>query len=810
MPTEYRRLAQSIEDPEEGEAGPSVAQAATRSEPSIRSPISPGRLTVNLAALDSGFKRWTDSISQKIKRKRKSVTDGSEKKEIAFSVFGPVGVAEWKEDPRKTLDHEPVKTRQDFDQLVDALKAAIDDGVHPKMISKGSSGSYFARAKVDGQIKTVGVFKPKDEEPYGKMNPKLVKWLHRNFFWWIGWGRACLIPNLSYISEAAACLLDERLHLYIVPQTGLASLSSPSFFYDWIDRSAYRQGKALPPKIGSLQTFMHGYRDASEYFRQHPLGDNYDYEAHRTGMITKRFWSAMGLVCGRAGDLHELENEEWAEEQSKGYREMEEQGQNGFAWTQENVASFQDELERLVVLDYLMRNTDRGLDNFMIKYCEADHEKDIINIAPSRSFGPQLPMRVPNATPSSTPQMRQAAAFGADGSPNPSASSSSKLEPFTARPHMHIAAIDNSLSFPHQHPRGWRSYPYGWLFLPVAIIGRPFSERTRRQLLPLLSSAEWWAETRSELRKIMAVDPDFNEKLFNRQMAVIKGQGWNIVQSLQHVDEGPLELTRRTKVLIWDDDVQVPTNASKDELLMALAAPPGKTIPPLLGHSRHRSESFPNAQVGRRSMEFPPRSPRRQTDLPIRPVPFAGKYERASGGYSGVTGIDVLEHLEKLDAVERDLERLGMESASTSRQRSGPNTEGYVQLPEAVHSTPSLAETISPAASPSPRKGKSVPRPMRRASLGVTVLPPFEEEDPFLDPPSTANHRRAESDVRSALPSGGSRSMDFSSSEGRPSIKIVIREVRPSMLSTSHIVLMFITEIRNCESERSPAFLVNT
>jgi hypothetical protein len=35
-----------------------------------------------------------------------------------------------------------------------------------------------------------------------------------------------------------------------------------------------------------------------------------------------------------------------------------------------------------------------------------------------------------------------------------------------------IAAIDNSLSFPHHHPKGWRSYPYGWLYLPVSLIGK--------------------------------------------------------------------------------------------------------------------------------------------------------------------------------------------------------------------------------------------------------------------------------------------------------------------------------------------------
>lgn len=42
------------------------------------------------------------------------------------------------------------------------------------MITKGSSGSYFARAKNEtGKVHTVAVFKPKDEEPYGRLNPKV-------------------------------------------------------------------------------------------------------------------------------------------------------------------------------------------------------------------------------------------------------------------------------------------------------------------------------------------------------------------------------------------------------------------------------------------------------------------------------------------------------------------------------------------------------------------------------------------------------------------------------------------------------------
>lgn len=83
----------------------------------------------------------------------------------------------------------------------------------------------------------------------------------------------------SYISEAAASLLDRRLELYIVPRTGLVPLSSQvcsvafpnqdqwtkshqAFFYDWIDRTAFKKGKPLPDKIGSLQCFLNGFTGA--------------------------------------------------------------------------------------------------------------------------------------------------------------------------------------------------------------------------------------------------------------------------------------------------------------------------------------------------------------------------------------------------------------------------------------------------------------------------------------------------------------------------------------------------------------------
>jgi len=46
--------------------------------------------------------------------------------------------------------------------------------------------------------------------------------------------------------------------------------------------------------------------------------------------------------------------------------------------------------------------------------------------------------------------------------------------------------------------------------------------------------------------------------MFARQIAVMKGQAWNVVETLKQHDHGPLELTRRTRVCVWDDLVDIP------------------------------------------------------------------------------------------------------------------------------------------------------------------------------------------------------------------------------------------------------------
>ena len=61
---------------------------------------------------------------------------------------------------------------------------------------------------------------------------------------------------------------------------------------------------------------------------------------------------------------------------------------------------------RLVILDYLMLNTDHGLDKFMIKCRDTDHEKTPIDISPvsiSRVDTPQMSdISKPNSATSGT------------------------------------------------------------------------------------------------------------------------------------------------------------------------------------------------------------------------------------------------------------------------------------------------------------------------------------------------------------------------------------------------------------------------
>lgn len=166
------------------------------------------------------------------------------------------------------------------------------------------------------------------------------------------------------------------------------------------------------------------------------------------------------------------------------------------------------------------------------------------------------------------------------------------------------------------------SFPFGWLFLPVDLIGRPFSEKTRNHFLPLLTSTQWWSQTQYSLRKVFQLDPDFKERMFARQIAVMKGQAWNVVETLKTPDHGPLELTRRAKVCVWDDLVDVP-----------IAVPMRATSSELRRAGRDPRDSIDEVDIGAAASSVPTQAT--DPDLlgfasPPADMPHPGRFELTS------------------------------------------------------------------------------------------------------------------------------------------------------------------------------------
>lgn len=430
---------------------------------------------------------------------------------------------------------EQITTHDQFGAIVeDAVDAIKQLHIQPKLISQGSSGSYFV---YNSSHQVVGVFKPKDEEPYGPLSPKWTKWIHRNLFPCF-FGRSCLIPNNGYIAEAAASLLDRQLGTNIVPFTDIVYLSSPSFYYRFFERRNFRlKGKPLSNKVGSFQLFLHDYVQADQFLRDHPFTNP---SSSYSRPLLRTFSSITVPPPTPKRDQDECPN---------------------FEWTPQVIAQFREEIEKLVILDYIMRNTDRGLDNWMIKlewYKVEDHSI------------PSSPSAFDSSESTSTSNTLN----------NTSTPKKTKMVPY-----LRVGAIDSGLAFPWKHPDEWRSYPFGWLFLPMILIGQPFSARTRDHFLPLLSSSEWWEESALLFRQLFSQDTEFSERMFKRQWAVIKGQAFNVVETLKDPEQGPLELVRRTRVMVWDDEMDVPIKVPYDNMSLAMDTP-------LWTHTNNNSSSF--------------------------------------------------------------------------------------------------------------------------------------------------------------------------------------------------------------------------
>ncbi|XP_020797558.1 phosphatidylinositol 4-kinase type 2-beta [Boleophthalmus pectinirostris] len=344
----------------------------------------------------------------------------------------------------------------EFADIIQRAEQAIENGVNPERISQGSSGSYFVK---DPKGKIIGVFKPKSEEPYGHLNPKWTKYFHK-LCCPCCFGRGCLLPNQGYLSEAAASLVDSKLGLGVVPKTKVVYLASETFHYSAIDRAKSRGKKyalekvpkvgrrfhrvGLPPKVGSFQLFVEGYREADYWLRRfeaEPLPEN----------IRKQL---------------------------------------------------QSQFERLVVLDYVIRNTDRGNDNWLIKYEKpGDGEEE-------------------------------------KGAEWPESSTDSCIK---------IAAIDNGLAFPFKHPDEWRAYPFHWAWLPQAKVA--FSQETRDLVLSRLSDMNFVQDLCEDLYEMFKTDKGFDKTMFERQMSVMRGQVLNLTQALKD-GKSPIQLVQMPRVVV--------------------------------------------------------------------------------------------------------------------------------------------------------------------------------------------------------------------------------------------------------------------
>jgi len=149
----------------------------------------------------------------------------------------------------------PVTSEDAFKENLRMAFSASQVGIYPQLVPTGSSGSYFV---YDREGRTLGIFKPRDEEPFATLNPRWAKFFQR-LVCFCCFGRSFLIPNHGYLSEVGACIVDRHLGFNLVPATKIVKMSSPTFNYD----SSPLDGAHPKPKKGSYQVFMSGYQEAA-------------------------------------------------------------------------------------------------------------------------------------------------------------------------------------------------------------------------------------------------------------------------------------------------------------------------------------------------------------------------------------------------------------------------------------------------------------------------------------------------------------------------------------------------------------------
>lgn len=132
-------------------------------------------------------------------------------------------------------------------QLISRVSQGIANGHTPKVFQDGTSGSYLMLG--ESKSEPVALFKPNDEEPYTPHNPNGM----------IGEvGDRSLRPSIAsgqgYVRELAAFLLDHK-----------AAAGVPTTTTAEINKSLFENQLATQPKLGSLQQWIPGTSEISDY-----------------------------------------------------------------------------------------------------------------------------------------------------------------------------------------------------------------------------------------------------------------------------------------------------------------------------------------------------------------------------------------------------------------------------------------------------------------------------------------------------------------------------------------------------------------
>lgn len=198
---------------------------------------------------------------------------------------------------------------------------------------------------------------------------------------------------------------------------------------------------------------------------------------------------------------------------------------------------------------------------------------------------------------------------------------------------------------------------------------------------------------------------------------------------------GPLELTRRTKALVWDDEVEITEEAPRPPGVGTVPTSPRPSINTMPLPRRTRSHSH--------SAEFPPPSRRRSSEAE-RPIPFSAKFQKV---HPGTTGVTVLEHLERLDAVEAGLQRLGVEEPVIEEDEeevdvgtSSASQPLLIPFDSPQANNPSLQQFTPPG---SPGGGlTSVPEDSLAGSVTEEDLAVMSKSMSHVESPFTPQHNR--------------------------------------------------------------------